>query len=283
MRDGEAGFVAGAVGIKGIFDDVVAGGADGVDEELAGELGEGEAGADVGAVDRYAADAGGGGLFPLGEDLAGGVEEAEPEADALAAVAGPVVGGDEAGVEAGSAGDAGVAKEGVVGGEVGLFEVARLLGEHVGGQLEGVERDDRHAVRDHEGDAVVDAGGVEGGDQEGAGGRVRQVGQGGGGDAGSELADLGDVVDEEFGGCGHRGVHRPEGGGDGVGVVDGEGRLESRGEALGLFGDERVGEGLVDDVAAGAGIEGLDVEHGSLNSPGGGGRLGRRPGCRRWG
>ena len=266
---GEGAFGAGAVGVEGVFDDVVPGGADRVDEELAFEGGEGEAGADLGAVEREAGGAGGDGLFPFGEDVAVGGEEAEPEADGAGAVVGPVIGGDEAGVEAGTvvqgrAAGAGVAEEGVVGGEVETVEVAGRVGEEGGGEAGFVEGENGGAGGDLGGDAGGDAGGVEGGDQEGGAGGAGQVDKGGGGDAGAVVADLGDVVDVAFGGWGHGGVEGPEGIGDAVGVVDGEGAggAEAGGEGSDAFGGEGVGEGFVEHVAAGPGVEGLDVEHG---------------------
>ena len=291
---GEAAFGAGAVGVQRVFHHVVPGGADGVDEELALEGGEGEAGADLGAVEREAGGAGGDLVFPLVEDAALVVEQAEPEADGAGAIVGPVVGGDEAGVEAGGAGlvgqaGAGVAEEGVVGGEVDAVQVFGRVGEHGGGEAGFVEREDGHARGDLGGDAGGGARGVEAGDEEGSAGGAGQGGEGAGGEAGAAGAELQGVVHVDLGGRGHGGVEGPEGFGDAVRVIDGEGAcgVEAGGEAAGRFCGEGVGEGLVEDVAAGAGVEGLDVQHGGglAHSRGGGegwvGRGGRVRGLRR--
>ena len=261
VRDRKARFAAGAVGVERVFDHVVTGGADGMDEELAGELGQAEAGADVGAVDRDAADASGRALFPLGDDAALRVEQAQPQADMFCAIAGPVVGRDQPRVEPGAAGFAGVAEEGVVGGEIGLLEVARRLRQHLGRQLQRIERNHLHAGGDHEADPRLDAPGIERGDQQRAAGGVRQVGQRHGGDPGADLADLRDVMHEQLARRGQGRVHGPERGRDAVRIIDGERALESSGERGGGFGHQGMGKRLVDDVAARAGIEGLDVEH----------------------
>jgi hypothetical protein len=113
-----------------------------VDEELAGEIGQAEAGADVLAVDGEAAGAGGECLFPLGEDAAVFVEEAEPEGDVLGAVAGPVIGAGEAGGE-----PVAVAEEGVVGGEVEAVEIGAAVGEEGFGEFGGANAAMRAVVR----------------------------------------------------------------------------------------------------------------------------------------
>jgi hypothetical protein len=112
MGAGERGAGSG-IGVERVFDHVMPGGADGVDEELAGEFGQGEAGADFGAVDAQAGGTRRDLLFPIDQRCAGGIVEAEPQADGAGAVAGPVIGGDEGGGEA-----VRLAEEGIVGGEV---------------------------------------------------------------------------------------------------------------------------------------------------------------------
>ena len=74
-----------------------------------------------------------------------------------------------------------------------------------------------------------------------------------------------DVVDVEAGEGGEVGVEREQRLGDAVGVVEGDGRgLAQAGvEAADLLGRQRVGQRLVEDVAAGALVEGLDVQHAS--------------------
>ena len=263
MGAGEGFLGAGAVGVQRVFDDVVAGGADGVDEELALEGGEGEAGADGAAVDGEACGAGGHGFFPFRQHAAVCPEQTQPEAHGAGAIAGPVVGCDQAGVQA-ACGIAGVAEEGVVGGEVQTVQIVARVRQHGVGQPRLVEREHLHAGRHLGGDAGGDAAGVERGHQEGRGLGVGQVHQCCGREPGAGGADLLDVVDVDLGGGGHGRVQGPEGVGDSVGVVDGEaaGGLQACREGGGLFGGQWVGEGLVEDVAAGAGVEGLDVQHG---------------------
>ena len=83
MRAGQAGGVVGGVGRRGegverVFHHVVAVGADGVHQELAGERRQVEAGADVAAVDGEAAGAGRQLLLPGGECGAVGGVETQP-------------------------------------------------------------------------------------------------------------------------------------------------------------------------------------------------------------
>ena len=258
MGDGQAALVAGAHRVERVFDDVVAGDADGVDEELAGEVGQAKAGADLAAVDGDAGGAGGDGVFPFGKHVAGGVEEAAPEADVGGAVVGPVVGGHEAAGEA-----VAVSEEGEVGREVEAVEILARVGQHRVGEAGFVEGEDGDAGGEKMADAVGEAGGVEGSDEEGGFAQGGEVFEAARFCAEAGAADLFHVVDEEGGGSGQARGQGEEGFGDAVGVVDGEAaRVRQAGGEFGeALGGDGVGEGLVDDVAAGLGVEGVDVEH----------------------
>ena len=206
---------------------------------------------------------GGTGLLPLGQDGAGAVEQAEPEADGGGAVARPIVGGDQAGVQAVPALVAQISEEGVVGGEVHAVQVAAGVAEHPVGQAHLVQGQDRHAGRDHVGDAGLYPPGVEGGDQQCGGLGARKVGQRLGRNACAGLAEVGHVVDVGLAGCGHGGVKGQQGIAHAVRVIDGQGprRAQAGGEAGHGLRSDGVGERLVEHVAAGPRVEGLDVEH----------------------
>ena len=184
----------------------------------------------------------------------------QPEADVAGAVAGPVIGGDEARRE-----PVLVAEEGEVGGEVERVEVAAAVAEHGIGEAGCVEAGDEGAGRGEGGEARFDARGVEGGDEDCAGAGSGEIGERAAGEAGARRADLADVLDEDAGERGRGGMEGEEGRGDAVGVEEGDGGGggEAGVKAGHGFGGERVGERLVDDVAAAPLIEGLNLEHGS--------------------
>src|ERR1051325_2440140 len=79
------------VGVERVFGDVVAGGADDVNEQLAGKIAEPEAVANLPTVDCDRAGPRAAGFAPFGDDLAIAVEQGQPAADFRRAVAGPIV------------------------------------------------------------------------------------------------------------------------------------------------------------------------------------------------
>jgi len=107
----------------------VPGRADRVQEQLAGELGQVEAGAHLGAVDGDAGGALRHLLLPGRQLRAAGVEQAQPQPQRPGPVARPVVGGDEAGGKASR-----FAEEAVVGGKIQPVEIAARIGEQRGVQ-----------------------------------------------------------------------------------------------------------------------------------------------------
>ena len=243
-----------AVDVERVFHHVVAGHADRMDEQLAGELRQAEAGAHLAAVDGERAGAVGQHLLPGGQHGTIGAEQAQPQPHAARTVAGPVVGADQAGGHA-----VGVAEEGVVGGEVQPVQVG-ARGEHLGRQPCAVQRAHPQARRAKRRDALFGARCVEAGDQQVGGGTVRQVGQRARGDAGQRLAERTHVLHVELGGRRHVRMQGVERRGDAVRVEHGEragAQLVSQGSDG--FGGERVDERLVEDVAAAFGVEGLDV------------------------
>src|SRR6185369_12887266 len=89
-----------AIGVERVLDDVVALGADEMQEELAGECGQLEARAHGAAVDREAGWRVGQRLLPGRERRARVVEELRPVTNAARAVPEPVIRGDDARVAA---------------------------------------------------------------------------------------------------------------------------------------------------------------------------------------
>src|SRR2546423_13545176 len=101
MRAGQRAVLDGArlaVGIERVFNDIVPGRADDMDEQLAGKIDEPESRAHLLAVDR---DRAGGitvALLPLGEDLAVAVEQCQPAGDRRRPLTRTIIRGDEPGV-----------------------------------------------------------------------------------------------------------------------------------------------------------------------------------------
>src|SRR6185437_17148726 len=81
--------------VEGVFDDVMTGRANDVQEELPGESGQLEAGADFAAVEDDAGCPGADRLAPFGEALPRAVEQDELQRDLAGAVARPVIRRDE--------------------------------------------------------------------------------------------------------------------------------------------------------------------------------------------
>src|SRR5665213_1073876 len=96
MRAGQARLGARvAIDVERVFDGVVPGGADGVNEKLTGEFAELESLPHFAAVDRHHAQAQRQFLPPLGQGFAACAEQPEPQRDILGAVARPVIRRDE--------------------------------------------------------------------------------------------------------------------------------------------------------------------------------------------
>src|SRR5689334_22372954 len=119
MRRGEARVTAIAEGVERVFDDVVPDRADDMHKELAGEFAEGEAAANVAAVEDDRAAIGRHGLAPLRQDLAALAVEQQPKGDVARAIARPIVRRDQPCMQA-----ALVAEEDEVGGEIERVEIA---------------------------------------------------------------------------------------------------------------------------------------------------------------
>ncbi len=142
-----------AIHVEGIFHDVVALDADGMDEERAGEVLEAETFAYFRAVDGEGRAGAGQRLAPFGELFALFAEEAEPEFRVVRAVQAPVVRARDAGVDAvGAVRALLLAQQREVGREVQRVEIVRLVGQHVVWQADVVERRDARAVREDMGD-----------------------------------------------------------------------------------------------------------------------------------
>ena len=172
VRAGQAGAVVAGIGVERVFHHVVAGRADRVHEQLAGERRQAEALAHRAAVDGEAAGPGRNLLLPGRQHRAVRVEQPQPQPDRAAAVAGPVVRRHQPRGQ-----PIGIAEEHEVGREVQLVEIARTVGQQRVRQLRLVQRDDLRARRQQMRDARRDPPGVECGDQHGARAAVRQFGQ----------------------------------------------------------------------------------------------------------
>ena len=254
VRAGEAGAPVGRISIQRVFHDIVPRGPDRVQEQLAREFRQAEARAHGAAVDREPAGPVRQRLFPGGERGAGGIEQPQPEADRPGAVARPVVGGHEAGGK-----PVLVAEEGEVGGEVQPVQVAPRVGQQGRRQLRLVQAAQGGTGRQQGSDAGRRAPGVEGGDQHAARLGARQVNERAGGQAGTGPADRSDVVDIERYRPRQVGIHCQQRGGEAVGVIERDRAFEAVEQEADRLRRQRVRQGLVDDVAAGTGVEGFDL------------------------
>ena len=207
-----------AVGVEGIFDHIVPGGADHMHEQLAGERTQAEALPHLTAVDDDAAGRLAQLLPPLGQDLAGLIEQAQPQRRVLGAVAGPVIGRDDPAVMA-----SGVAEEGEVGGDVERVQIAPGVGQHVVGQAQGVEAQDLGALGHEVADVLDRPLGVEGGDEDRGDIGCLELGDGLAYAPEHFFAQVVDVLYEDAGDLQRREVVEfGEGGGLGRRIVDGE-------------------------------------------------------------
>ncbi len=258
---GEAGAGANAradVGVEGVFHHVVPGRADGVEKELAGEGRQAEAAADRGAVDDDPGPIAGDRLLPRRQNTAVGVEQAQPEPDRPGAIAGPVIGGDEAGRE-----PAGIAEEGEVGGEIEPVEIARRVGQHRRGQPRRIQRRQLGARRQQGRQTRGEARGIEGGDEHARRARRRQFGERAGDAAGPRQSDRAHVLHEDIGERRQARRQRGQRRRDAVHVHhrDRPARGQARRQRRQRLGGQRMGERLVEHVAALLLVERLDRQH----------------------
>ncbi len=235
---------AGAVGVERVFDHVVPGGADRVEEQLALERRQAEAGAHLAAVDREAGGARRHRLLPFRQHAAVAREQPQPEPHRPGAVAGPVIGCHQPRVQPVAAGRPGVAEEGVVGGEVQPVEVALRVAQHAVRQPRLVQRQHLHAGRHLRRDAGGDAPGVEAATSRVAAG-MRQVHQRAARPRRPGLPRAAPRRARSFrrrGGM--AGLQRPQRVGDAVRVVDREpaGRAQPVRQPRRRLGGQRVGE-----------------------------------------
>jgi hypothetical protein len=247
-----------AIGVERVFDDIVALGADEMQEQLAGEVRQAEARADHPAVDGHAGHGVGQRLFPRGQHAAFGIEQPRPVAHAAGAVADPVFGGCDPGVMA-----AAVAEEREVGREVQRVEIARAVGEHGGGQPHVVERRHRRARWQQVPDMREDALGIERRDQDHAGAAFADLAHRLHRAAEHRAAERLDLLHIDIGDL--DAVERMDLGearGKSVGIVhrDRPRRGEPRFQRLRGGNDERMRDGLEDADAAGLIAEGFDLE-----------------------
>ncbi len=153
-----------AEGIECVFDDIVPGRADDMEEELAGEFRQGETGADLAAVEHdtggTAQFAEGDCLLPFRQHLAAGIEEDERESDLARPIAGPIIRCRKARVQS-----IRIAEEGEIGSEIERVEIVAAIGEQPIRQAQRVEADDLGAGGHEVADMVGEAPGIEGGDQ----------------------------------------------------------------------------------------------------------------------
>ena len=157
-----------------------------------------------------------------------------------------------------------VAKEGIIGGEVEPVEINAPVGQLRVRQAGTVQRDDGQ-VRRQRGHAPRHAPGIEGGDEQRGGLAGGQFGDRTRRLAEQEGAEPADILHVEFHRRGHFRMQGKQRRREALRVENGE--RAGLGEFGGQRGDgvrgERVHERLVEHVAALAGVEGLDVQHGS--------------------
>ncbi len=110
--------------VERVFDHIVAGSADDMDEQLPGKIAEPKALAHLSAVDRNRARPITAGLAPLGDDLAIAVEQGQPATDLGGAVTGPVIRGDDARMQR-----LGITEEGEISREVERIEIGASVGK----------------------------------------------------------------------------------------------------------------------------------------------------------
>ena len=160
-----------AVDVERILDHVVPHGTDHVEEELAGEGRECEAPAHLAAVDDDRAGPGRQLLAPVRYLPAVLIEEREPERHLGSAIARPVVGADEARVQA-----AAVAEEGEIRREIERVEIAPPAPQHLGRQLHLVEAFDRDPRGKKRAQIIDEPGRIEGDHEQALGTRGGKLG-----------------------------------------------------------------------------------------------------------
>ncbi len=163
MGAGQRRAIVGRIGVERVFHHVMAGDADRMDEQLAGERRQAEPVLDLAAVDREAARPRWQFLLPGCQHGAGGIEQAQPQPNLGGAVASPVVGRHQPGGK-----PIGFAEKGKVGGEVQLVEIAASVAEHSIRQAGFVQSDHSGAGWQQASDSLGDPSAIERGDQHGA-------------------------------------------------------------------------------------------------------------------
>ncbi len=148
-------------GVERVFDDVVPGGADDMEKELAREGGQAEPGADGAAVEHDGAEAGRRRLAPFGEDPPLGIEEDEGERDLARAVAAPVIRRDEPGMQ-----PTRIAKESEVRREIERVEIGTSIGQQLVRQAQRIEAGDLGSGGDQMPDLRGKAVRIEGRDED---------------------------------------------------------------------------------------------------------------------
>ena len=248
----------GTEGVERIFQHVVPGGADHVNEKLSGEFAQAEALAHRAAVYGDAVRPGAQGLGPPGQHLAVAAEQHQPQRRRRRAVPGPVIGRGDPRMLA-----AGIAEEGEVGDEIERIEIMLPVGQEIVIEPHVVEADDFGAVRHQVADVAGPPPGVEGGDEDQPGRRCGQVGNRLGAAPQFGAADVGHRLHEDL-----RHVHarkvveRRKALDHAERIVDRDRSrpLEARHQGLGLCRGERMAHRLVERVAAGDVAEGFDVQ-----------------------
>ena len=247
-----------AVGIQGVFHDIVAGDMDNVHEQAAREFRQIEALAQLGTVDDDAPQAGGHLLGPLRQHPALVIEQTQPHARFLGAVAMPVIAGHETGMVTGL-----VAEQGEICGEIEWVEIAPGVGEHLVRQAHAVERYHLGTFRDKVLDLLYRTLGIEGRHQQCLGLALRHARNRLGGLTEQGAANLLDTLHE------HRlDVHAIEAVeiGKGLGVTqrvvdrDGAGCTQGGDQSPALVGGLGVSQCLEEGVAPGNIAEGGDIE-----------------------
>ncbi len=244
--------------VEGIFHDIVTGRADDMDEELAGEGPQLEAGADVAAVEDDAGSSRSDRLAPFREAAPVAVEQDELQRDLAGAVARPVIRRDESRVEA-----VGVAEEGEIGREVERIEIEAAIGQKIVRQPHRIEADDLGRLRHEMAHMVDEFRGIEGGDQHEIGVGASQIGHRLGAAAEARTADQCDVLHEDAARREAREtVDRIEPAREAERIID---REAARGGESFEQGNrparcQRVRHGLVKTVAAPAVVEGFNSE-----------------------
>ena len=247
-----------AIGVDDIFDDIVTGRADDMNEQGAGEFVEAESPANLVTVDRVAATRRGQRLFPFGDGVAAFIVEAQPDPCMGRAVTKPVIGRRNARVMS-----AGVPEEAQIGREIERIEIAPPVGQHRVGQATFVEARHFCAGGKQVADLIDQAAGIERGNEDGRRAAFPDLGYRRGALAQHALADGVDILNKDAGTVPAVDViDRREALGLAQRIVDRDrpGCGKPRHEQFDPFRCERVCERLVQRVATAHIAEGFDLE-----------------------